>query len=232
MSELFPNAPLREVTFQVRFPGELAIEAKRHEFHHKIRSNYPKLYVPKAQPDVAPALQAYTFKNEEETTSIGLAVNTFFLTTLRYLGFEKFKAEFLSVFSLFQEMFNIQKFSRTGLRYVNHVPALKEQGIIPLKDILKIKIQSPIPISDAYEEFLLVFAARLGEGKLRCITQYQSEQPQGREFILLDFDYFIEGELEPKRINELLEISHSHTKEVFLSLLTEDYLSVMRGETQ
>ena len=49
---------------------------------------------------------------------------------------------------------------------------------------------------------------------------------------MLDFDYFIEGDLEPSRMSEFLEVSHRHTKEIFLSLLTDDYISVMRGGTQ
>lgn len=232
MAELFPNAPLRDATFEVRFLGELIIEARRHEFREKIRSKYPKLYVPNAQPGVSPPLQPYSFKDQEETTSLNLAINTFSMTTSRYLGFEAFKTEFLSSFDLFQEIFRIPKITRTGLRYVNHIPVLRESGVIPLKDYLNVGLRLPTSIPEAYEDFSLFFVTRVGEGKMRCIVQYQVEQPQGRGFLVLDFDYSIEGDLEPSRMSEFLEVSHRHTKEIFLSLLTDDYISVMRGETQ
>ena len=232
MSEVFPNAPVKEAIFQVRFPGELSIEGKRHEFQSKVRSEYPTLYVPKVQPEVAPALQAYSFRNEEEKASINLALNSFSYSTNQYLGFEKFRNRFLAAFSVFQEMFNIPKFSRIGLRYTNHIPILKEQGIIPLVEALKIGLKLPSLIPEKYEEFLVVFATELGDGKLRCIVQYQEVQPQGKEFLLLDFDYFIKGELNPNSIESLLETSHRHTKEVFLSLITEGYLAAMKGDTQ
>jgi uncharacterized protein (TIGR04255 family) len=232
MPEVFPNAPVKEAIFQVRFPGELAIEGKRHEFQNKVRSEYPTLYVPKVQLEVAPALQAYSFRNEQEKATLNLALNSFSYSTNQYLGFEKFRDRFLSAFSVFQEMFNIPKFSRTGLRYTNHIPILKEQGTIPLAEALKIGLKLPNLIPEKYEEFLVAFATELGEGKLRCIVQHQEEQPQGKEFLLLDFDYFIKGELNPNSIERLLETSHHHTKEVFLSFITEGYLAAMRGETQ
>jgi uncharacterized protein (TIGR04255 family) len=232
MSEVFPNAPVKEAIFQVRFPGELAIEGRRHEFQSKVRAEYPTLYVPKVQPEIAPALQAYSFRNEQEKASLNLAINSFSYSTNQYLGFEKFRESFLSAFSVFREMFDIQNFSRIGLRYTNHIPILKEQGIIPLAEALKIGLKLPNLIPEKYEEFFVVFATELGDGKLRCIVQYQDEQPQGKEFLLLDFDYSMKGELNPNSIETLLETSHHHTKRVFLSLITEGYLSGMKGETQ
>ena len=232
MAEIFPNAPLKSAAFEIRFPGELSIEAKRHEFQDKIRDKYPKLYVPNVQEGTSPALQPYTFRNEEETKNLRIAVNSFSIVTSQYEGFASFKAEFLSFLELFQGLFNIQKLTRTGLRYTNHIPIFRDDSIIPFREYLNVRFQTPDEISEDCEELTFASTRRLGDGKLRCLIQHQIELPEGKEILLLDFDYFLTGDLSPARISDYLDVSHTHTKQTFTTLLTENYTSIMRGETQ
>ena len=164
MAEIFPHAPLKSAVFEVRFPGELLIEARRYELQEKIRDVYPKLYVPNAQEGTSPALQPYTFQNAEATDSVSIAINSFAVRTSQYQGFAHFKAQFLSLFELFQELFHVQKLTRTGLRYINHIPIFRDNSVIPLTDYLKVGFQFPDEISGDCEELTFASTRRLAEG--------------------------------------------------------------------
>ena len=77
-SEVYPNQPLVEVVFEIRFPGEVRVECERHLFWEKIRDDYPNVLVPHAQTDKAMALMPYKY----------LAKN--------YYGFIKFLEKYLA----------------------------------------------------------------------------------------------------------------------------------------
>jgi uncharacterized protein (TIGR04255 family) len=46
-NKIYKNAPLLEAIFEIRFPGEPAIECHRDVFFEKVRKIYPKILVPK-----------------------------------------------------------------------------------------------------------------------------------------------------------------------------------------
>ncbi|GAI22544.1 unnamed protein product, partial [marine sediment metagenome] len=48
-----------------------------------------------------------------------------------------------------------------------------------------------------------------------------------REFILLDFDYYHEGELEAGKVAGYLSKSHLHTKKIFEDIISDKYKMVM-----
>jgi len=45
-SEIYPNSPLIEVIFEIKFPGEPVVECRRDIFYELVREDYPKVLVP------------------------------------------------------------------------------------------------------------------------------------------------------------------------------------------
>lgn len=232
MGELLPNAPLERAVFEVRFPGEPAVEGKRHEFFEKIRDEFPKVYVPRAKEGTSPSLQHYQFRNETETENLAVAINSFYYICFKYQGFKSFKSRFLKYFQIFTEIYPLRKLSRTGLRYIDHIPILRERGIIPLADYLNFGFRIPDSIPENLELIQASFTTELTEGKLHLGIQYQQvEEPVKREVLVLDFDHFFEEEIAPSEVESYIDASHRWTKKIFLDLVSEKYLAIMKGET-
>lgn len=232
MTEIFKNSPLIQVVCEVRFPGEPAVECHRDEFYESIRTEFPKVFVPEAKHGEHLALSPYTFKNEEETELINVAINRFSLMTFKYQGFDLFRVQFLKYFKLFCQRYRIGKLNRLGLRYINHIPILRnKEGIIPLSDYLNFGYKLPESIPQTLTELGTVLVLKRGEGHLRILIQHQQlEDPQRTEIVLLDFDYNLTQDLTSDRIGAVMDISHQHTKDVFLNIISDRYLQVMRGE--
>lgn len=118
--EIYKNAPLVEAIFEIRFPGEPAIECNRDKFYERVRDVYSKVLVPKSFE--GKVLEPYRFEREDGTNGIMVSINKVAVYCKKYMGFEPFKRETMRIFSIFGELFKVQKLDRTGLRYINIIP--------------------------------------------------------------------------------------------------------------
>ena len=232
MSELYKNAPLKEAVFEIRFPAELSIECRKDEFREKIRDKFPMLFVPQITDSTPYALKSYAFKTNDQIRTIGFTINTLSFHLKKYEGFAKFENECLEYMSLFCKLFGISKLNRTGLRYVNHIPVLREEGIIPIERYIKLDYLLPESIPSKFELFHTILVVKKGDGKVRILTQCQElKDVQKTEIILLDFDYYLENtNLKAGDLKKYLESSHYYTKEIFEDLLSEEYKKIVKGE--
>ncbi|GAG28299.1 unnamed protein product, partial [marine sediment metagenome] len=78
---LYPNSPLAEVVFEIRFPGEPAVECRRDDFFALVRQDFPKVWVPNIEAGQAVALQSYHFKSEDDKETLMVAINRFAYAT-------------------------------------------------------------------------------------------------------------------------------------------------------
>src|SRR3989337_722907 len=137
MPKTYPNAPLDEAIFEIRFPGELSIECRRDEFYEKIRSKLPNIFVPKMEIEKSYSLQPYSFINDDHSELVNFSINTFSYHAKKYEGFNSFKNKTLRYMRLFCQLYKIKSLKRTGLRYINHISFKRENGIIPINKYLK-----------------------------------------------------------------------------------------------
>lgn len=229
MSRLYKNPPLIEAIFEIRFPAELSIECQRDKFYEKIRNGYPQIFVPIVMMGESPFLKSYEFKSLEGKKIIRCSINRFSIHTNKYEGFAKFEEDCLKYTQLFTKLYNITSLKRTGLRYINHIPIVRIEGCIPIQKYLKFGYRLPLDLeSNKFELFDTTLVAKIGESKLRLLTRYL-EVPSAaqREFILLDFDCYYEGELKTDKILDYLRKSHTHTKKIFENIITDEYKIVM-----
>lgn len=234
MSEVFPNAPLVEAVFALQFAGEALIEVVRPKIQEAVRHELPKLFVPRAVADVAPALQPYEFRSDDQTEIVAVAINRFSYHTRKYGGFELFRTRFQHFYGVFAEHIRLHRLNRVGLRYINHIPVLRpsEGAPIPLADYLRVGIQTPDSIPAELSELNCAFTVRVGRSdRLHIKLQYkQLDGPAQREILVLDFDFAQTEDLDAANLDTYLDKAHEYTKRVFLDLVSPKYLPLMKGE--
>jgi uncharacterized protein (TIGR04255 family) len=231
MSKLYKNSPLVESVFEIRFPPELAIECRKDEYYDLIKDEFPEINLPLVDSPEPYPMRNYLFRDSKREKGIQFSINKFSFHQYKYLGFGQFKDQTLRYLRLFAEKFKIQHLYRTGLRYVNHIPILREDGVIPIGKFLNFGYKTPKSIPQTYDFLHTVLFVKLGGGSLRILIQYKKLLDEKEtEIIILDFDYFFEGNLEFSKIESYVGESHKHTKEIFEDLITEQYRKIIDME--
>ena len=232
-SEVYPNAPLVEVVCEIRFGGELTIEARRHAFRERIRAAYPQLLVPKLGTDDRPLLlQHYRFRSDDGERTVLLAPNSFGFSVTRYQGHRAFFAEYMQLHKVFEETFpEITNVNRVGWRYVNIIPFVRADGLIPLDDFLRLDLRLPEQMPNRYEKLDLRFTALKTNHDSVIMRLASVQKGTGDEGLLLDLDYGTKGDaLRLKDVKRHLSDGHDHCKTLFENLITDSYRQYLRGE--
>ena len=128
---------------------------------------------------------------------------------------------------LFCKTFKITALKRTGLRYINHINLLPSQDeTLPIKQVLNIDIKLPQAVPSSLKDINLQFVTKFEEGDLRVLIQHERiTRETYEERIVLDFDYFLTKDLQADKIDKYLDLSHTNTKKVFETLITQFYKS-------
>lgn len=118
-----PKNQLDKVICQIRFPPLLSIDRNIDLFQEKIRINYPKYVMEQIVPiGVAnPPGAGHIFLSTDEKWSFNISTGAISLTTNDYRDWDDFERRFFELFNIFCDLFNIDTFSRIGLRYINAI---------------------------------------------------------------------------------------------------------------
>jgi uncharacterized protein (TIGR04255 family) len=228
--EIYPNSPLAEVVCEIRFPGEVEIEGRRHEFFAKVRDEYPNVLVPPAQAGKHLALEPYRFEREDKTAGIMVAMNLLALYARDYPGFARFKAEFMRLHRLFGQTFTLDRLTRVGWRYINVIPFARQEGLIPLAQFLKVGFQIPRIVPERIQALDLTLLSKTDRGAVTTKLTTMLRDPGGQEAILLDFDYSKEQDLQFSQTAIYLDEAHAFTRGLFEELITDEYRQYLKGE--
>ena len=231
-AEIYPNSPLVEVIFEIRFPGEPVVECRRDIFYESVRNEYSQVLVPQTKEGSFVALEPYCFEKKDKSAGVMLAMNKFSFYCRKYPGFAEFKKEFMKLLRGFRRAYpKIDTLTRTGFRYVNIIPFTREDGTLPFNKFLKMSIQAPPSIPPQYENISLAFISRTDSGSITARVETMQSADQKGEAILLDLDYAKERVLNIQSIGKYLEESHSFSRQLFEDLITDDYRAFLRGDT-
>ena len=231
-SDLYPNSPLSEVAFEVRFAGEPSVEARRHEFYEQIRKEYPDVLVPHAKEGVAQALTGYRFCHEESGAKVAIAINSFAYLESDYRGHTKFIFEVAHLYDLLTSLVPIRRITRVGWRYVNAIPFTREDGYVPLSRFLR---EVPAVLSG--------FAGEYKKINFRASTHYKGTDAGIRlesalnggtddEVLVFDIDMFKTFDKADKQPNvtRMAEQLRKAGREVFEDSITEAYREFLKGK--
>lgn len=224
------HSPLVEVVFEIRFPGEPAVECHRDEIFALLRKDFPNVWVPSVEQGQPIALQPYHFRALDQSETVMVALNKFSYATRKYAGFEHFGQRALQFTSLFFNHFKIKKLNRTGLRYINAIPFAREAGAIPWRRYFTIDLSLPATEAGDFLNASLAFETRSETGfsttRIACAKSIED----AREVFVLDFDFAKTESLTASGLETYMSESHEHTKKMFEGILSNDYKAVMRGE--
>ncbi|MBI5233526.1 MAG: TIGR04255 family protein [Deltaproteobacteria bacterium] len=230
--EIYPNSPLVEVIFEIRFPGEPVVECKRDFFFDLVRDEYTNILVPQTKEGGFVALEPYRFENKAGNAGIMLSLNRFAYYCRKYPGFKVFKKEVLTLIKKFRKAYpKINSLNRTGFRYVNIIPFTREEGIVPLDRFFNLKLQVPKAIPEKYSNISVGFISKIKKGSITSRFETLKAANQSGEAILLDLDYAKEETLLIKNIEKYLDESHNLARQLFEDLITDSYRMFLRGET-
>lgn len=227
MNEIYKNAPLIEAVFEIRFPAEISIKCKTDLFYNQIKTDFPMLAM--HPPGSA---HMYDFLNKEQSELIRLGLDRISYHAKKYnSGFIKFQEDTLKYLHIFINTYKIEKLTKTGLRYVNHIPIVKIDGVIPLERYINFGYKLPGKnIPDKFELLNTILVVKIDGGKLKILLEAKEMSDITKtEVLVLDFDFMIFGKLDVKNIVEYINESHKHTKAIFEDLISEEYKKVMKG---
>lgn len=230
--EHLKNSPLIQAILEVTFPGSPAVIARLDEYHDLIKDSYPMLWVPLAEPGVAPALQPWEFKNESGKRSVGVSVSSFSFRVEDYDDYADFREHALPLVEQFLRVYGIRKVNRFVTRYVNNIPLLRlPNQPLNLGNYLKIKIDVPSIIdSTALEDIHLQFSSREHDSQVVINLHHQQALPGIPESLVLVLDCAI---LDSANVDDLageLDTVHARIEDCFATLVTESYMKFMRGD--
>jgi len=228
--KVYKNAPLVDAIFEIRFPGEPVVENRRDIFFEKIRIDFPNVFVPNVQPGVFPALEPYQYMNDEKSMTIMTAINRFSISTKKYTGFNSFKEKIIELTKKFNESYNLKNINRVGVRYINVIPFVSNNGIIPLKDYLNIEFKLPDPIPNDFKNLNLAFTSKIETGSITTKIASMKSEKGADEALLLDFDFAKDSDLKMSNIKRYLEEGHLITKKLFEEFITVEYRTFIEGE--
>jgi uncharacterized protein (TIGR04255 family) len=228
--EIYPNSPLVEVIFEIRFPGEPAVECRRHEFYAAVREEYPEVFVPEIQVGGAPALQPYRFGKLDRSAGIMLGIDKFAYYARKYPGYNQFKKEFLRWASEFNKLFHLSNLKRTGWRYINIIPFTRESGSIPLKRFFNLVLHLSEAIPDRHENLNITLISKMDDCSVTTRLESIISPDTSREALLLDLDCVKSKDLVFSKTETYIEESHRVARNLFESLITEGYREYLKGE--
>jgi uncharacterized protein (TIGR04255 family) len=228
-NELYPNQPLVEVVFEIRFPAEPMIECKRYEFYDRIRQNYSNVIIPSIQQSPFPALNPYRFEKADGSAGTMIAIDKFSYYSHRYPGYYEFKKEFLFLVSEFNKLFNLTKLIRVGWRYVNIIPFTRENGYVPLKRFFNLTLHFGKDISDECENLSITLVSKKDDYSITTRLENVKAPEESGEALHLDFDCFKGLDLSFSEIETHIERTHGIAKKMFEQIITADYREYLRG---
>lgn len=229
-SMVYANAPLAEVVFEVRFSGEPAVECRRDDYYRRIKGEFPQIAIPNAELSSAPSPMPYRFVSVGGDETLMAGLDRFAYSTRRYGGYAIFGPRALSMTTCFCNQFRIRKLERTGLRFINVIPFLREGGAIPWKRYFTAGVTMPETTTDDFMNVSLGVESRTQAGLITTRIAVGKSVDERHEVFILDFDFAKTGVLHVNRLKTYLLESHDHTKKVFEGIVTDEYKAVMRGE--
>jgi uncharacterized protein (TIGR04255 family) len=231
LHEIYPKSPLREVICEITFPGEISVETQREKFYSLIRKRYPDIYVPQIEPGKHAALQPYRFEKHDRSAGVAVALNRYSYYERGYTGHKKFIGEFRALASLIKKLYGIEGLNRVGWRYINVVPYVREKGLVPLNEYLRLSVVIPGVESARFEHVALHFTLKTREASVTTRIASLIDQSTQQEALLVDFDCFVSDGLTMSKLAEGVKKVHLAGREMFENIITENYRSYLRGET-
>jgi len=238
------NAPLVEVICQIRFPLIFRINKEEpSEFQEKIRDQFPKVEIEEGilipfpelsskEEQAGPRIKkTYRFRTSDEKTAVSLSSDFYALSTNKYTHWNEFSKLLERVDEAVQNVYWPAYATRIGLRFVNRILP-KNTGIKKLSELLQLlnRELTNYARSDCWSDPLEMESRLLlsnGNARLNLRNRHGTDK-EGNPFLLLDFDYFEEGELSLENLVERCNTYHDVIYRAFRWCIPDENLGVFQ----
>lgn len=235
---LYPNQPLQEVATEIRFHGRLRVEQVRADFQDAIQSRYRTLFVPRALPQTAPAMQHYRFESAGEGCGVQVSVNAFNVYARDYPGFDRFFAETKRLAEIFTSLVGDLNVTRIGWRYINAIPFPRENDRLPFAKIFRSQPWLASALEGEWKGYALVARMPFGGVMTNVSLAAGTEEDTSKsETLIFDIDAFstFDPPLERatlKRCLSEIKKAHDAAREVFELSINDDYRAFLKGSAE
>jgi uncharacterized protein (TIGR04255 family) len=238
--------PLNEVICQVKFPPILRISKETPvNFQEAIRSRFPELEIEQGvllQLGISPASEnpvmetapkIFRFKSSDSKSSVALAPDFFALSTNAYTHWGNFRNEFMFIEQAARNEFSFPYINRIGLRFINRFTR-KNTGcktFFELLDLFRDELTCFIRSEAWTEPNNMISQIGLSDNKAKLNLGFGFAKEQKEQFILLDFDYFEDSQIEFKNLSEKIDQYHTKIYQAFRWCLKDSSLERFEAAT-
>ncbi len=219
------RSPLTEVICQVRFPTFLSIGGRGlMQFQEAIRLRFPEFVEPppieiklnaggSQQSLVSETVgQVFQFRTADASALTSLSTDAYAYSTEKYSVWNDFANDLTLIHYAATSAYKLPYAKRIGLRYVNQI-AGREYGIDTLKELSTLLRPELVGLveTDAWSEpeelVTQTLFHDLDDGRMVMRLGLRSDAVQG-PLILLDYDYYVEGQQPLDNLIERCETFH------------------------
>lgn len=229
LDEVFPNNPIQEVAFEIRFPHNLRVNRDICELQESLAQDYTDLSFGE---ESSPTETVFTYHliSKRLGRTIKVSENRFAIILNKYTSFELFTQEVLKHTQQVCEIFRIKQITRAGLRYVNNIHIPNIGGSFPLEKFVKPYIDFERLSSAQAKQFAVEMLLNKEDCLFLVRSAFLTQTPIANAgFYILDLDAFFEGKVEYSNLFQVLSNLHLQIQVEFLNHITEDYKQQMRG---
>ena len=230
VEEVFPNSPVQEVIFEVKFPLNLRIMRDICEFQEKIQDEYISFGIEEFVSSDKPTEIRYVFQNDTEEKTLVVERESFTFLINRYYGFESFLTELSGYLEIFFDLFKIEKILNTRLNYVNNISIELDQKFVGTRKYVKPYVD--VNLLDKSNE-IKRFATQVVKEREDLLLIVSSAlipntTNDGQGTYILDINAIYEQTILPSSLFDYLNRLHHYIQEEFLNSITEEYTQIMR----
>lgn len=238
------NAPLREVICQVRFPTILRIaHVEPVEFQERIRPRFPVLEVEQAvvvetegggERGRVIVRPVHRFYDQDRTYMATLNVDSYALSTRDYTHWPSFSDTLAYVAEGFQAVYEVPYATRIGLRYVNML-GTASTGLESFENVLNL-LRGELTVMLRTD---VILSPKLAMQQIRATTDEDQltfrygliyEGTPAEPQFVLDFDHYIEGEVDLDDLLSRCDRYHRLVYNAFRWCIAGDKLHVFQPE--
>jgi uncharacterized protein (TIGR04255 family) len=241
---IYSNNPLVEVLCQLRFDQILRLETEvPAQFQDLIRRDYPKL---KKRHELQLSVGGesakssttiiYDFISPDEDWRIALSSTFITLATTDYIRWEDFKNRLLKVFDAFTRVYDVDSFTRIGLRYKDIIDRSK----LGLQDVDWSGLLMPHiacmydePIVQEYlqdTQTISTFQLRVDDSRARLRHGLGQNTETEDEVFIIDSDFFRESPTLSNDVFRFLDEYNRRARRLFRWCITEKLHEAMEPQ--
>jgi|HubBroStandDraft_1064217.scaffolds.fasta_scaffold220508_2 uncharacterized protein (TIGR04255 family) len=227
LAENFPNAPLSEASYEIRFDPKLRIPAEVWKLQEQVGAACPNFSVENMLALGGTLMPSFTFASKDRTTIVRVSQQNLGIIMTSYPGFAEFHRKVVEWTGSFCTMYGVESIARTGLRYVNNI-VLPRQA--PLSEYVNPFVDLTRFSSDTKNsQFVCEIRSAISDHDLMVRTALIKEPIPS---YMLDIDCYVERPAKPGDIAGLLTRFHESAKVTFLEHIRPSLKAEFRRRTK